>query len=455
MSPEKLDETLDKGRIAGRFTPRLLLGKLWAAFVLPVFLLVPSPSFAAVSMDIMEAIALTLENNSELRSLRQEMVKADALRLQAEGAFLPEAAFNAYVDEQKENQTSDGSSRYDNRVARLTLSHTLYSGGKNQAVLRQSAQVKSIAALNLIDAENRVTGELFARFYNVLLQERRIETERSAIATSELHLREVTRMSELGLSNRLEVIRASQSLATNKANLTSAEGAFDTALISLMNYMAISPEDRRSVTGDLRVMTISGDRSESLTAAMTRRADRDALRLQVEYQADQIEIERSGTRPRAALGVSAGFLDPYGGNNSGDDTWRAELSITVPILDHNTSRGNIIRAQAVIEQDKLALMQKDLDIKSGVETAWAELETTTEHLESTGRALELAEESLRLAEVGFQEGVTPQLDLLEAQTSLTESRLEHLRSLYNHMLAVIALKVTEGNIVDWTEEMDF
>ena len=406
-------------------------------------------------MDIKEAITLTLENNSELRSLRQEMVKAEAFRLQAEGAFLPEASFNAYIDEQKENQTTDGSSRYDNRVARLTLSHTLYSGGRNQAMLRQSPRVKSIAALNLKDAENRVTGELFARFYNVLLQERRIETERSAIATSELHLREVTRMSELGLSNRLEVIRASQSLATNKANLTSAEGAFDTALISLMNYMAISPEDRRPVTGDLQVIAISGDRAGSLAAAMTKRADRDALQRQMEYQADQIEIERSGGRPRATLGVSAGFLDPYRGNNTGDDTWRAELSITVPILDRNTSRGNIIRAQAVIEQDKLALTQKDLDIKSGVETAWDELETTTERLESTGRALELAEESLRLAEVGFQEGVTPQLDLLEAQTSLTESRLEHLRSLYNHMLAVIALKVTEGNIIDWTEEMDF
>jgi outer membrane protein TolC len=406
-------------------------------------------------MDIKEAISLTLENNSELRSLRQEMVKTDAIRLQAKGAFMPEVAFNAYIDEQKENQTSDGSSRYDNRVARLTLSQTLYSGGKNQAMLRQSLQAQSIAALNLIDAENRVTGELFARFYNVLLQERTVETERSAIATSEMHLREVTRMSELGLSNRLEVIRASQSLATNRANLTSAEGALDTALISLMNYMAIPPEDRRPATGDLRVITVSGDRAESLAAAMLGRADREALQRQVAYQADQIEIESSAARPRVTLGASAGFLDPYRGNDSGDDTWRAELSITVPILDRDTSRGNIIRARAVIEQDKLALMQKDLDIKSGVETAWAELETTTEHLESTGRALELAEESLRLAEVGFQEGVTPQLDLLEAQTSLTESRLEHLRSLYNHMLAVIALKVTEGNIVDWTEEMDF
>ncbi|MDR1943295.1 MAG: TolC family protein [Synergistaceae bacterium] len=428
---------------------------LLAAVLTLSLLFVPSPSGAAVSIDIKEAIGLTLQNNLDLLSLRQEMRKAEAFKLQADGAFLPEIGFSAAVDDQKENQTTDGSSRYDNRTARVALSQTLYSGGRNSALRRQSSQVRSIADLTLTDAENRAVGELFARFYNVLLQERRVETERSAITTSELHLREVTRMSELGLSNRLEVIRASQQLATNRANLSSAEGAYDAAVISLMNFMAIPPEERRPVLGRLKAMEVRGDRAESLASAMTSRADRIALEAQLEYQANQIEIERSGARPRVTLGASAGYLDPYRGSDSGDDTWRAELSITVPILDRNVSRGNVIRAQAVIEQDKIALSRKELDIKSGVETAWTELETTVEHLESASQALDLAEETLRLAEVGFQEGVTPQLDLLDAQTSLTGSRLEYLRSLYNHTLAVVALKVTEGGIIEWTEEMEF
>jgi outer membrane protein TolC len=412
-------------------------------------------SYAAVSMDIKEAIDLTLRDNLSLLSLRQEIAKARAFKLQADGTLTPELGFNAYIDDQRESQTSDGSSRYDNKVARLTLQQTLYSGGRNPALRRQSSQVKSIADLSIIDAENIAVGELFARFYNVLLQERRVATELSAVSTSEQHLREVTRMSELGLSNRLEVIRAQQQVATSRANLSSAEGAHEAALIALMNYMAIPPEERRPVTGSLHIIDVDGDRDGSLVSAMNNRADRGVLERQIEYQANQVDIEQSGARPKVSLGASFGYLDPYRGNDSGDDTWRAELSITVPILDRNVTRGNVIRAQAVIEQGRVALLQKNLDIKSGVETAWTELETTIEHLKSTSRALELAEESLRLAEVGFQEGVTPQLDLLDAQTSLTASRLEHLRSLYNNMLAVVALKVTEGDIIKWAEEMEF
>lgn len=400
-------------------------------------------------MSIREAIGLMLTSNLTLQSLRQDIGKAEAFRLQADGTVTPELSFGAWTGEQRTRGESTG----DNQ-ARLTLSQTLYSGGRNQATRRQSAQVTNIADLALIDAQNRAAGELFARFFNILLQARRIETERSAIATSEMHLKEVTRMSELGLSNRLEVIRASQQLATYKSSLVSADGLYDSAVISLMNYLAIPPEKRRDVTGDLGALVVSGDREMSLTAAMENRADLGMLENQIEYQKYQIEIERSASRPRITLGGTASFMD-QDRTGSFDDTWRAELSLTVPILDRNTTKGNVILARATAVQNKIALEQKRLDIKSGVETAWAELETAIEHLESTDQALELAEETLRLAEVGYREGVTPQLDLLSAQTSLTESRLEHHRSLYNHMLAVVALKVTEGNILEWAEEMEF
>lgn len=406
-------------------------------------------------LDISEAIELTLANNAELLSLRQELVKARAFKLQADGTLTPEAGLRAYADIQRENQTTDGSDRSDNRAATANLSQTLYSGGKDEATRRQSPQVLSIAELSLTDGENRAVGELFARFYNVLLQESRIDTEEAAILTSEQHLREVTKMSELGLANRLEVIRADQQLAANRANLSTARGLREAALISLMNYMAIPPGAMRPVSGSLHTFPAQGNREESLRLAMENRADRAMLEQQLGYRKNQIEIERSALRPKAALGVSAGYLDPYRGKNRGDGTWRAELSITVPILDRGASRAGVLREEAVLEQSRIALSQKELDIRSGVETAWTEYETTVDRMRSTARALELAVETLRLAEIGFQEGVTPQLDLLDAQSSLTDSRLQHLSALYNHMLATVALKVTEGSIISWTGGRDF
>ena len=403
----------------------------------------------AIPLEIDEALDLMLSRNLTLLSLRKEIDKAEAFRLRADGTLTPELSLSAST-----NETGSNAGQVGTNEAGLSLSQVIYSGGRNEAMRKQAPRARSIADLAVEDARNRAAGELFARFYNVLLQERYVETERSASATSEMHLKEITRMAELGLSNRLEVIRAAQQLAANKAGLTSAKGMHDSAVISLMNYLAIPPEDRRPVSGDLGALDASGGRESSLAAALENRADLKMLENQIEYQEYQIDIARSGSKPKIILGASAGLTD-VNRTGSFDDSWRAELSLTVPILDGNTARGDVITAQAQAVQDKIALEQKQLDIKSGVETAWAELETAAEHLESAEAALRLAEETYRLAEVGFREGVTPQLDLLSAQTSLTESRLGHLRSLYNRMLAVVALKVTEGNIIEWAGRIDF
>lgn len=418
---------------------------------LALLLTTSARSAEAGILGINEAIELTLTNNSGLRSLRQETIKAYAFQIQADGTLLPSLSANAYLDRQKESTTNDGE-RNDNKGARASLEQVIYSGGKNSALRNQSKQVKNIAEMIIANGENNTVGELYAKFYNVLLQRERIKAEESAVNTSEQHLKEVRKMRELGLANSLEVIRAGQLLATNTANLSTAKGLYESAHIALMNYMGIAPEGRREIAGELSVPEAEGTRQKSLEIAQANRADLKKLEEQLEYQKNQILIEKSGTRPKIAFGASAGYLNPYLKDDRGDDTWRAELSVTVPIFDRNTTRGNAIRAGAVLEQDKIALEQKELDIKSEVETAWTEIESTMQHLKASEKALELAKESLRLAEVGFREGVTPQLDLLNAQTSLTSARLDHARSQYNHLLTIVALKVTEGTVIEWTGE---
>lgn len=417
-----------------------------------------APCFAGgASMDIYEAIDLTLANNSTLRSLRQEVIKAEAFRIQADGTLMPSLSASAYINRQKENQaTLAATEQNDARYAAATLTQTIYSGGRDSAIRRQAPQVKTMADLLIADGENSAIGELFARFYNVLLQKERIKAEESAVATSEVHLRQVTKMNELGLSNRLEVIRAAQQLATNTADLSTARGLHEAAHISLMNYMAIPPEAKRPVSGDLTSPeTVSGDRSSSLAVASANRADLKRLKEQYGYQGNQVEIEKSGLRPKVTFTALGGYTNPYMRMDSGDSTWKVELTAAVPIFDRNVTRSSVMKAEAMRRQDKIALEQKELDIKSEVETAWTDIETTLRRLRASDKALELARESLRLAEVGFREGVTPQLDLLDAQTSYTTARLDYLNAEYNHLLTVVALKVTEGTISDWSKGKDF
>ena len=73
-------------------------------------------------------------------------------------------------------------------------------------------------------------------------------------------------------------------------------------------------------------------------------------------------------------------------------------------------------------------------------------------VEAYRKALLLAQESLRLSQVGYREGVTPQLDLLEALSKHTLARKEYSQSLYNHLMKIVSLKRAEGLLIPWTME---
>lgn len=423
------------------------MNKISAAFA-AALMFFASPVCASV-IDIDEAVRLTLENNADLRSLRQEIVKAYAFKVQSDAAYLPSLNAELSADRQRASQTSDGSERSSSRSATATLEQVIYSGGKNSALRAQAPQMKNIADAAARDGENSAAGEVYGRFYNVMLKKKEIEAEEAAVAVSEHNLLEVRKMAELGLANRLEIIRAEQQLASDTADLVTARGEHETAIISLLNYMAMEPDPKCEVVGELYEPEITGDREKSLALAEASRADLLELKEELNYQRNQIRIEKSAMRPTVTAGLSSGWENPYNGDDRSETDWRAELSISVPIFDRNVTRSAVISALAVLEQDRIALEQKEIDIKSDVETAWTEIETSLRSLRASEKALDLAKESLRLAQVGFREGVTPQLDLLEAQSTLTESQHEYNSALYDTLIAVVALKVTEGTIVEW------
>ena len=52
------------------------------------------------AVDIKESINLTLENNASLLSLKQEIIKAAAFKVQADGTLLPSISASANIDKQ-------------------------------------------------------------------------------------------------------------------------------------------------------------------------------------------------------------------------------------------------------------------------------------------------------------------------------------------------------------------
>ena len=65
-------------------------------------------------------------------------------------------------------------------------------------------------------------------------------------------------------------------------------------------------------------------------------------------------------------------------------------------------------------------------------------------IEAQKKTVEQAEESLRLAEARFRAGTGTQLDVLSAQTALTEARSNEIQALYDYNVAIATLERATG-----------
>jgi len=425
--------------------------KRYFHFLVSVFTLFNISAAGAQDLTISHALQYALQNSPTLASVRQEIRKAKGSIVQADGNFFPRISINGSYGNGRYPSVSNGG-RTDSRAATIGLTQNLYAGGRHAAQRRQAKEQLSQAELSVREAEEALAVRIHTLFYSVLLARETVAAAQDAVETSQKHVQEVRQMLKLGLANQLEVIRAEQQLSSNEASLASSKGALDSAQINLLNLMGLPPSSTFSPVGSLEIDSPTGAASNSITVARQQRADIAILEKKIAIQKEQIKIAGSSMRPSVDLTASAGYDNPYHNQDRGDDSWKATLSLEIPVYDRGQTRGEVMKARAVQEQNKHSLHQKELDILSEIDLAWVEISDSRAQVIAHRKALSLAKETLRLSQVGYREGVTPQLDLLEAQASLTAARKDYSQSQYTHLMCVVALKRAEGALIPWTLE---
>ncbi len=413
-------------------------------------ILTASPLFAR-DLSIEQALKTALENNATLNAERQELNKAKGGVVQARGNFYPSLTMSGEYSDGRYPSVSNGW-RSDSASGALTLTQNLYAGGKYAAQRRQARETLNQTELSIQEAEEALAVNVYDAFYGVLLAQETVAAARDAVETSRKHVLEVRHMLRLGLANQLELIRAEQQLSSNEASLASCRGSLDLERIELLNLMGLPPASDLLPTGTLEMPTPDGAASVSVELARKQRPDIAVLHKQVDIQKEEIKIARSGMLPTLDFSISADYDAPYHNQDRGENSWEAALSLEIPIYDRGQTRGAVMKAEAQQEQNKKSIQQKELDILSEVELAWIEIGDSVLQVEACGKALSLAKESLRLSQVGYREGVTPQLDLLEAQSNHTAARKDYSQALFDHLMKVVALKRAEGALIPWTLE---
>src|SRR5262249_30039032 len=114
------------------------------------------------------------------------------------------------------------------------------------------------------------------------------------------------------------------------------------------------------------------------------------------------------------------------------------------IFDGLYTKGRVDQAKALQRRAEFDLEDNSRRIELEVRTAYSNFVEGREVLESQKKVQEQAEEALRLATVRSEAGTGTQLDVLNAQTALTEARTTQIEALHDYAVARARLERAIG-----------
>lgn len=179
--------------------------------------------------------------------------------------------------------------------------------------------------------------------------------------------------------------------------------------------------------------------SVNVNEALANRDELKSLEYAIKIYRKQETIALSEMLPNLAFAANYIAMNPHvynGFKNDFSGAWNVGFVLKVPITDWigGSFKRNAARAQTNIK--RLEWMDAREKIELQVNQSVYKVNEASKKLIASNRNMESAEENLRYANVGFEEGVIPALNLMEAQTAWVSAHSDLID-------AQIEMKLTE------------
>ncbi len=210
------------------------------------------------------------------------------------------------------------------------------------------------------------------------------------------------------------LIAAEGALVRTRRSAEAASGNLARLLGTPVGQLDRSWFDAVPSAGTMRPMATSGTLTEA------------AARADLGTATAQVRLARSQRLPDLTVSASARRLEQT-------NDVAAVFSVSIPLNVFNNGRASIAVAEAQREQSDAQRRVALLDAEQDVATAQAEAENAaTTARNAAGPALAAATEAARIARIGYREGKFGQLDLLDAERTLLETRTAAIDALAAH-----------------------
>lgn len=305
--------------------------------------------------------------------------------------------------------------------------------------------------LLLQDTIDRVILDVRRVVYTVLLNRSLIDVQTEAVNLRQQQLTTQQKKFKAGSVTKFNVLTADVELANTLPQLIRAENTKRIAEVQLARILALDyPVDISDrwippvqVEGDLPYQPVKTDLPSSLENAVRNRNDLRAVKKEIEVQKKLFDAAKEDAFVPKIVGTGGYDVIQNPGSSSLGTSLQgpvAAINGTWTLFDGLQNTGRFEQLKAQINKAQVAYEEKQRSVESDVREAVVKIEEAQQLVISQQKNVEQARESLRLAEARFNVGAGIQLDIINAQSNLTQARFLELQGRYDYNVSLALLE---------------
>jgi outer membrane protein TolC len=412
------------------------------------------PTAQTLQLTVGDVIHRALEHNLGVLLSEEDVSHAGGARWIALSQMLPNVTGRVAESRQRINLEAFGFSPsafglsravgpFNNFDARVYLSQSLFdlramneTRAENHNVEAARHSYKSARDLVVLVAANA--------YLEALAADARARSARASLQTSEALYQQAQDLKQSGIVAGIDVVRAEVRLNGDRQRVTVSQNDFEKSRLQLARVIGLPVGQSFALSAELPNVPVP-DITLDQALAQAYRDRPDYLAAQERVRAAEATRAAAASEMLPSLRVNA----DYGalGLTASDPvaTYNLTGAVSVPIFQGGRTQGRIAQAESDLRQRRAESEDMRSQIYYDVRSAFLDLQATSEQFQVSTRSRELANEELMQARDRFAAGIANNIEVVQAQQSVTTADEQYIDALLGFDVAKAVLARSLGD----------
>lgn len=379
-------------------------------------------------LTLFQAIDTAIQNSYSLKQASEKINNSKYQVTEAFSTLMPQLNVSTSYGRQDPIGNSIGSSSQNPRVNtfnnQVSMSQLVFSGFKVLDTIKLANVNLDLSQEGYRQARQDIVNSVSVSYFNTLKAYQLIQVSKASLKNAQEHLSYTQKLEKAGVGIKFDVIRADNQLLNTQMQLSQALNTYEKAKKALNLAMGRSIDFPFELNPEAKIPDLTIEENKALKDAIDNRSELKQLRIKKEMDEITVTINSQGNWPSITANGSYNISDTavVNANASNLQNLRYGLNMNWPIFDGLGTYARVQKAQSQVIQDQVTIDQLQQSVILEVKQILLDLAENKERIIMAKNGVALSEEALKLSEIRYQNGVGINLDVLDAQNTLNQSR---------------------------------